>query len=289
VSGAINIEQSVEERRARLHGQWAAVAPGWARHAEYVDELVAPITEQLLELSELHRGDRVLELACGPGGVGLVAAERVAPDGEVVLSDVAAEMVAIAQARADALGLGNVSSRALDLERIEQPDASYDVVLCREGFMFAFDPARAAREIRRVLRPAGRVALSVWGPRERNPWLGVVFDAVSAHIGAPVPPPGVPCPFSLGDPGRLAGFLSGAGLSEVSVTEVPMIVRTASFDEWWETRTALAGPLAMLLASLPEAAVRGLRARAREAASAYDTPNGLEFPALTLLAAGRRE
>ena len=48
------------------------------------------------------------------------------------------------------------------------------------------------REIRRVLRPGGRVALAVWGPRDRNPWLGVVFDAVSAQIGAPVPPPGVP-------------------------------------------------------------------------------------------------
>jgi ubiquinone/menaquinone biosynthesis C-methylase UbiE len=95
----------------------------------------------------------------------------VAPGGEVVLSDVAAEMTAIAAARAEARGLGNVRTRQLDLERIDEPDGSYDVVLCREGLMLVPDPARAAGEIRRVLRPGGRAALAVWGPRERNPWL----------------------------------------------------------------------------------------------------------------------
>ena len=75
--------------------------------------------------------------------------------------------------------------------------------------MFATDPARAAGEIRRVLRPGGRAAVAVRGPRERNPWLAVVFDAVSAQVGAPVPPPGVPGPFSLGDADGLAGAPAG--------------------------------------------------------------------------------
>lgn len=286
--GTSSRESTADELRARLHGQWAAVASGWAENADYVDALVAPVTEKLLELSAPGPGDRVLELACGPGGVGLVAAELVAPDGEVVLSDVAAEMIAIAGERARARGLGNVTTHQLDLERIQQPDDSYDVVLCREGFMFALDPGQAAREIQRVLRPDGRVALSVWGPRERNPWLGVVFDTVSTQTGAPTPSPGVPSPFSLGNPERLAGLLSDAGLSEVAVAELPMTVREASFDDWWGRRAALAEPFAKVLAALPEGAVEVLRARAREAIRAYETPNGLEFPALTLLATGRR-
>src|SRR5205823_2349511 len=104
--------------------------------------------------------------------------------GDVVLSDVAPEMTAIAAARAEAAGLINVSARDLDLEQIAEPDGSYDVVLCREGLMLVPDPVRAAREIRRVLRPGGRAAITVWGPRERNPWLGIVFDSVSAQLGA---------------------------------------------------------------------------------------------------------
>jgi SAM-dependent methyltransferase len=114
-----------------------------------------------------------------------------------------------------------VSTRRLALEAIDEPAGAFDVVLCREGLMFALDPARAAREIRRVLRPDGCVALAVWGPRERNPRLGVVFDAVAAQLGRPVPPPGVPGPFSLADPDRLAGLLSAAGLADVAVEEVP--------------------------------------------------------------------
>lgn len=167
---------------------WAGVAGGWAEHAADVDARAAGITEELLELSTPRSGERVLELARGPGGLGLAAATRVAPGGEVVLSDLTAEMTAIAGARAAARGLDNVSTRELDLERIDEPDGSYDVVLCREGLMLVPDPVRDAREIRRVLRPGGRVAVSVWGPRARNPWLGAMLDAVSAQVGAPVPP-----------------------------------------------------------------------------------------------------
>ena len=155
--------------RGHLHDMWAAVAPAWSEHAAYADARGAEVAERMLELSLPRPGERVLELACGPGGLGLAAATRVAPGGEVVLSDVVPEMTAIASARADTLGLSNVSTRVLDLEAIEQPNDTYDVVLCREGLMLATEPARAAREIRRVLRPGGRVAVAVWGPRERNP------------------------------------------------------------------------------------------------------------------------
>src|SRR5690242_31023 len=117
-----------DQTRTHLHGMWAAVAGAWGEHAAYADKRGADLTDVLLERAALQPGDRVLELACGPGGVGIAAAPRVAPGGEVVMSDVAAEMTTIAAARAAAGGLTNVSTAVLDLEAIDQPDATYDVV-----------------------------------------------------------------------------------------------------------------------------------------------------------------
>jgi ubiquinone/menaquinone biosynthesis C-methylase UbiE len=282
------LEATTDELRAGLHRMWASVAPSWAEHANYLDERGAAITEQMLALTLPQHGERVLELACGPGSVGLAAAERVAPGGEVVVSDVVPEMTSIAAARAKAHGLENVVARVLDLEDIEEPDASYDVALCREGLMLVPDPARGAREIRRVLRSGGRVAVAVWGPRAQNPWLSLLFDVVSAQLGAPIPPPEIPHPFSLDDPDQLAGLLVDAGFSHVVVEAVPTPYYAASFDEWWNRCSSLAGPLAQRLAALPPPALHALRARARRAVVAYETPDGFEFPGVSLVAAAHR-
>jgi ubiquinone/menaquinone biosynthesis C-methylase UbiE len=274
-----------DELRKGLHAMWASVAAGWAEHADYADARGAETTARMLDLAGLRPGERVLELACGPGGLGIAAALRVAPDGEVVLSDVAPEMTAIAATRAESAGIAHVSTAVLDLEQIDQPDASYDAVLCREGFMFAVDPAAAARELARVLKPGGRAVLAVWGPRERNPWLGVVFDAVSAQIGAPIPPPGIPGPFALSDAARLHDLLSDAGFEEVTVGEQPAPLRARSFDDWWSRTSALAGPLSNILAAMPAETVDGIRHRLIDASRDYETPSGLEFPGVTLVAA----
>jgi SAM-dependent methyltransferase len=268
---------------------WSAVASAWEQYAEETDAQASPMTARMLDLAELRPGERVLELACGAGGLGLAAAARIAPDGDVVLSDVAHEMTAIARRRADASGVANVQIRQLDLERIEEPDNSYDVVLCREGLMFAPDPARAAREIHRVLRAGGRFAVSVWGPRESNPWLGVVFDAVGAQLGRPVPPQGVPGPFAMSDADRLGSLFADAQLEGVAVEALVVPRRAASVEEWWSRTTALAGPLATLFQSLPGEAREAIRERAAAAARPFVTVDGtLEFPGLALLVSGHR-
>jgi ubiquinone/menaquinone biosynthesis C-methylase UbiE len=273
--------QATDSVRQHVHGMWSAVAPAWAAHAEYADARGAGLAERMLELTAVGPGDRVLELACGPGGLGIAAAARGA---EVVLSDVAPEMTAIAAARAG--DLPNVTARVLDVEDIDEPDEAYDVVLCREGLMFAADPQRAAGELRRVLRPGGRVAVAVWGPRERNPWLGLVFDAVSAQVGRRVPPPGVPGPFSLAH--GLGPLLEDAGLDDVTVGELAVPLRAGSFGEWWTRTSALAGPLAKIVESLPDEAAQALRDRLRDDTRAYATADGLELPGVSLIAAARR-
>ena len=281
-------QPGLRELRVRLNEMWSGVAAAWGANAAFVDQRGAVVSERMLELAAVSPGTRVLELACGVGGIGLEAAPLVAPGGEVVQSDLAASMAAIASERAAARGLENVHSRVLDLEQIDEPDGSFDVVLCREGLMLVPDPVRAAGEIRRVLRPGGRVVLSVWGPRAENPWLNLVFDLVGEQLGVPMPPPGLPHPFSLDDGDRLAGTLSGAGFGDVAVIEQPTPYLAASAEEWWQRTAALAGPLAQKLAALPEDAKVALRTRAAEVIARYETPTGLEIPGLSLIASGSR-
>ncbi|HTI35475.1 MAG TPA: methyltransferase domain-containing protein, partial [Miltoncostaea sp.] len=95
----------MESVRERVHGMWSSVAPAWRDHADDVDARGAALAGRMLELAAPAPGERVLELACGPGGLGIAAARRVGPSGEVTLSDVAEEMLTIAGARAAGAGL----------------------------------------------------------------------------------------------------------------------------------------------------------------------------------------
>ena len=104
----MQVESTTEEH---VHDMWEAVAGGWDEHAAYVDARGAAAAARLLELTAPRPGERVLELACGPGGLGIAAAALVGAEGEVVVSDVAPEMTAIAGRRAAELGLEQVIAR----------------------------------------------------------------------------------------------------------------------------------------------------------------------------------
>lgn len=275
-------------RRADLHRMWASVADAWEEHADFLEARAGDLTAAILRATAPAPGERVLELACGTGGTGLAAADRVGPRGEVVLSDVVPAMTEAAARRAAARGLTQVRVRELDLDEIDEPDASYDVVLCREGLMFALDPGRAVQEVFRVLRPGGRAAFAVWGPPAANPWLRLPFEHVRAQAGLPSPPAGSLGPFALADARQLRDLLVTSGLVAVDVARHSVPMQVGSFDEWWLRTSTLAGPLAGILASMPAEKRDDLRTRLREAAAEFESPAGLDFPGLSLLASGRR-
>lgn len=274
--------------RAAMREMWEGVAPAWAAHADYIDDRAAGLTAALLDASGLRPGERVLELACGAGGAGIAAAALVAPGGEAVLSDVSEQMVAIAAARASTGGVTNVTARRIDAEDIDEPDGSFDAVLCREGLMFAVAPARAVAQIHRVLRPGGRVAAAVWGPPAANPWVRLVFETVAAELGTPAMPAGMPGPFSLSDADGLAALFTSAGFASVAVHEHQVDLRSPSVDDWFSRTVALSGPLAKKLARLPAERRQAVRDRLAERAQPYLTPDGVVLPGLSLLATGRK-
>jgi SAM-dependent methyltransferase len=268
---------------------WDSVAPGWEANAEFVDAQLALATEALLDAAQIGEGDRVLDLAAGPGGAGLAAAQRVGSNGSVVLSDVAAEMVAVAAKRASADA--QVSTAVFDQSAIDFGDASFDAVINRHGLMFVEDPAQTVAEAVRVLRAGGRYAVMTWDRREANPWLGLVLDAVSSQFGAPFPPPNVRGPFSLATPDVLTSVLRDGGLEDVTVEAMSTPMHAASLEEWWERVPKLAGPLAIALAGM-EADVRdtiGERAMQSGTKAAASEEDGIVFEGSVLIGSGHKQ
>lgn len=280
--------QIVDDAARRMTlATWSSAAPAWAAHADDIDARESAVTHAMLQAADISQAEQVLELGCGPGGVGIAAAEIIGCDGVVVMSDIVREMTQLAERRANRRGLDNVMTSQIDLERIDYPDRSFDVVLCREALMLAADPLRALRESHRVLRPGGRAAFAVWGPREGNPWLGVLLNAVQTQLGVAIPPPGGPGPFALSDDGLLERLLTTAGFGDVAVSEVLTPMRVSSFEMWWAMVPSLAGPLAQLLTSLPAEVNAAVRDAAADATAAFACGEGYELPGLSLVGSAR--
>ena len=203
--------------------RWEQAAGGWGRRAERVREMGMPVSAWMIEHLALAPGQRLLELAAGPGDTGFMGAELIEPGGRLICSDAAEEMLSVARERAGQLGVTNVEFKRLELEWIDLPAADVDRVLCRWGVMLVVDPAAALREIRRVLRPGGRVALAVWDAAELNPWITLTARAV-VELGHATPPdPTAPGPFALSGQGVLEGMLADAGFTDVRVNAVDLV------------------------------------------------------------------
>jgi SAM-dependent methyltransferase len=281
---------SESEYQEASRQQWSDAAANWARAAEEEETGASgDATPWMLDAAELQPGQRVLELACGAGRVGLQAASRVGPDGTVLCSDFSQAMVDAVAERAERLGMLNVSTRLLDAQQLELPDEGFDAVLCRFGYMLMADSAQALRESARVLRPDGRLALAVWGTAEKNPWLWLVISALIDHLNAPLPEPDAPGPFSLGDHDRLRTLVEGAGLVDVEVEEIETEQPYDSLEGWWEEILEVSGPLAAMLKALPDGDRESIHAKVMAAGEGFVTDGGRAvFPASIVGARARK-
>ena len=267
-------------------GLWSSseMAEHWQQDVERRRLDFAEATQRMLEAAGLVPGNHVLDIAAGTGDQSILAARRVEPGGSVLATDISAEMLNITAHVAKLEGLTAITTRVMDAQQLDLQDNAFDAVICRLALMLIPNRKLALREIRRVLKPGGKLAALVWSAPENNPLFSLPLAIVSKYArGASSH---LPDPFALSDPRIFERELTEAGFSGVITRALPFQSHYASLDAFLQSTASrlTAGVMGQL--SKPEQ--QHLLEEVRQALSQFEGSHGLVAPAEFLLGVGSK-
>jgi ubiquinone/menaquinone biosynthesis C-methylase UbiE len=228
-------------------------------HAEMFDRylgsaIFAPWAQVLLAYAAPQPGERVLDLACATGTMARRVAPLVGVEGRVVGVDINPARLAVARAHPAPEG-APIEWREGNAVALDLPDNQFDLVLCQQGLQFFPDRLAAAREMHRVLREGGRVALNLWQALDRHPLYAALCEAEARYLDVPLA--GLTVSWSFSDQVELRALLAEAGFRQIEVTEKSVDVHFDSYERFvyftlfaaasmlpqfnWEDETSRAG------------------------------------------------
>jgi SAM-dependent methyltransferase len=266
--------------------QWQQAAEAWHRWGPTLKSWLGPATEVMLDLARIRPGSRVLDVAAGAGEPAITIAERVGPTGYVLATDLSSNILELAARSARERGLSNLETRVMDGESLELPDESFNVVTSRVGLIYFPDQQRALSEMRRVLKPGGRVAAIVYTTPDNNRFFSIPISIIRRRAQLPPPLPGQPGPFSLGGPGVLEETFRRAGFRDVETRVVPSPLRMPSAEECVRFERESFGALHQMLAGLLEEERRAAWGEIEQELRQFEGPGGFEGPCELIVGLG---
>src|SRR3954470_18656765 len=213
---------TADEIRDAQRAAWARLSASWEKWDAVIMDQLGPVSAAIIERLDIADGHQHLDIASGTGEPGLSIARR-SPNGRVVLTDLAPEMLDVAARRASAQRLGNVETRVCSADDLPFDDGTFDSVSVRFGYMFFPDGDKATAEFARVLKPGGRLCSSVWIKPDENPWTTIAMQAIAAEAEVLSPPdPDRPNMYRCAAPGYVSALYEAAGLRDVTEWDVPV-------------------------------------------------------------------
>ena len=263
-------------------------ADWWRAGQAARQQRIGAATEKMLDLAGVQAGSRVLDVAAGTGESTLMAAERVGRRGYVLATDQSSSMLSVAAEVARKESRTNVETRVMNAENLELDVDSFDAVICRQALMLFPNPAKGLTEMRRVVKPEGKVAVIVFSALEKNPYHGIVFAIVQRLGNIPPASPGEPWMFALGDPGALEYLYRRTGFFNVSVHTIPIQRHFPSAADAIRRMRNGAGDMRELMNQLNETERERAWVEIEEQLGRFEGPNGLEVPGEMLIGVGTK-
>jgi SAM-dependent methyltransferase len=193
----------------------------WASRQAAQDILLAPVAEILIDRAKPQAGERIIDVGCGSGATSIAFARKVAPSGQVFGVDVSGPM--LERARQSAPKDLPVEFTLADATIYPFVPASFDLLASRFGVMFFADPAKSFANMRKALRPSGRLTFACWREPRENPWMMTGLQAVYQHVPKlPQQGPEDPGPFSFASEARVRRILGEAGFTGIAMEPCPL-------------------------------------------------------------------
>jgi SAM-dependent methyltransferase len=258
---------------------WNATAGRiWAQFQDHLDRQIAPLGLEALRVLAPRAGERVLDVGCGCGQTTLDLATRVGTTGRVTGVDISEPMLAVARARQSPASAAQPEFLDVDAQTADLGEGGLDAVFSRFGVMFFSDPPAAFANLRKALKPGGRLTFVCWRPYAENLWMRTPMEAAQPFLPPMAPAdPTAPGPFAFADPQRIQSILQAAGFEDIRITPFDAMIGGGSIEETLDL-TFRVGPLGSALRDAPHLAPT-VREAVRARLSDFATPQGVLMPA----------
>ena len=269
--------------------RWSEVARFWEKYRPIIRQMFAPVTQALIEDGLIASGKTVLDIATGPGEPALTIASLVGPEGKVFGIDPVLGMVEAARREADRFGCKNAQFEVAPADQLPFSADTFDAAVSRFGVMFFPSPVDAVREMLRVLKPGGKLALAVWYLAEKNPFFYTLSRVIEEYVDTPPPAADAPDPFRFANPGMLRDILGEAdALAPCERVLQFTIAAPISVEDFWTLRMEMSETLRQKASMLSMEQLTEAKRLALEALRAYSTNGGMNFPAEVLIVSGAK-
>lgn len=233
---------------------WDAAAAGWDRHSGLIRSWLHAPTTAMLDAAGVRAGSRVLDVAAGAGDQSLDIAARVGLRGRLLITDLSAGILALAEQKLHAAGYTQVEARRADAQQLHMRGAEFDAAVCRLGLMFCTAPLLALQGIHEALVPGGRFSGLVFAGPQLNPCIATLGATAMRHAGVASASPYTPGTLmSLGQPGLLHSLLAAAAFTDIDIRALDAPMRLPSVKHYLDFVQTAGLPIMAILAPLPAA------------------------------------